>query len=316
MGLIKKAADIEVQPTVKMMIYGQAGMGKTTLALSAPKPLLLDFDNGVKRVNNAHLADVDVVQVTQWKEIKDLLEKERAALEPYETIVVDTVGKMIDFIITYCVGTRQPKIQDWSKINAEYQWLCRELGNIGKNLIFVAHRDTRREGEETVFVPSIREKNYNAIVTELDLLGYVEMKSDRGVPIRTITFDPTARNDGKNTCGLPSVMTIPEVITREGKVLRGNDFVTTQVMDPYRRMLEEKSQMRKAYDALMADLKGSIAGIDSADMANAFVAEMKNRQHIGNSRGIAGTLFNERIKQLGLTLDPKTKQYVDTTATD
>lgn len=37
------------------MIYGQAGMGKSTVALSAPKPLLLDFDNGVKRMNMAHL---------------------------------------------------------------------------------------------------------------------------------------------------------------------------------------------------------------------------------------------------------------------
>ena len=51
MGLIKKANELEIPTIVKMMIYGQAGMGKSTLALSAPKPLLLDFDNGVKRVN-------------------------------------------------------------------------------------------------------------------------------------------------------------------------------------------------------------------------------------------------------------------------
>ena len=45
MGLIKKSNEIAIQRNVKMMVYGQAGMGKTTLALSAPKPLLLDFDN-------------------------------------------------------------------------------------------------------------------------------------------------------------------------------------------------------------------------------------------------------------------------------
>ena len=50
MGLIKKSTELTFPSTVKMMIYGQAGMGKTTVALSAPKPLLLDFDNGVKRV--------------------------------------------------------------------------------------------------------------------------------------------------------------------------------------------------------------------------------------------------------------------------
>lgn len=50
MSLIKKANELVIPTTIKMMLYGQAGMGKTTVALSAPKPLLLDFDNGVKRV--------------------------------------------------------------------------------------------------------------------------------------------------------------------------------------------------------------------------------------------------------------------------
>ena len=60
MSLIKKSNELVIPSTVKMMIYGQAGMGKTTVALSAPKPLLLDFDNGVKRVNMAHLDGIDI----------------------------------------------------------------------------------------------------------------------------------------------------------------------------------------------------------------------------------------------------------------
>ena len=50
----KNQNELVIPTTVKMMIYGQAGMGKSTVALSAPKPLLLDFDNGVKRMNMAH----------------------------------------------------------------------------------------------------------------------------------------------------------------------------------------------------------------------------------------------------------------------
>ena len=59
MSLIKKSNELVIPTTVKMMIYGQAGMGKSTVALSAPKPLLLDFDNGVKRMNMAHLENID-----------------------------------------------------------------------------------------------------------------------------------------------------------------------------------------------------------------------------------------------------------------
>ena len=38
MSLIKKANELVIPTTIKMMLYGQAGMGKTTVALSAPKP--------------------------------------------------------------------------------------------------------------------------------------------------------------------------------------------------------------------------------------------------------------------------------------
>ena len=53
MGLIKKPNELTVKNALSALIYGQPGMGKTTLALSSPQPLLLDFDGGVHRVNAA-----------------------------------------------------------------------------------------------------------------------------------------------------------------------------------------------------------------------------------------------------------------------
>ena len=122
MSLIKKSNELVIPTTVKMMIYGQAGMGKSTVALSAPKPLLLDFDNGVKRMNMAHLENIDTVQVTSWSDVQQVLQEDLSA---YQTIVVDTIGKMMDFIITHKCGTRQPSIRDWSGINAEFSWMTR-----------------------------------------------------------------------------------------------------------------------------------------------------------------------------------------------
>lgn len=76
MSLIKKANELVIPTTIKMMLYGQAGMGKTTVALSAPKPLLLDFDNGVKRVNMAHLDGIDTVQITSWNDVQQVLQED------------------------------------------------------------------------------------------------------------------------------------------------------------------------------------------------------------------------------------------------
>lgn len=313
MSLIKKPTELVIPSTVKMMIYGQAGMGKTTLALSTPKPLLLDFDNGVKRVNMSHLNGVDIVPVSAWSDIKDLMNEDLSA---YDTIVIDTIGKMMDYIISYKCGHRLPSIKDWGGINAEFSWFTRALSGLNKHIVFVAHRDTRKEGDETVFIPALREKSYNAIVTELDLLGYLEMRNENGTQRRTITFDPTSRNDGKNTCNLPGVMEIPGIINARGQITGPNTFITEQVFNRYEAMLQIKAAERKRYEELIQTISDDINLITDAASANDFAGRIKEYEHIGSSLAKAREIFAEKVKSLNLIYDRKSQKYSDAEATE
>lgn len=306
MALIKKAAELTIPQTVKMIIYGQAGMGKTTFALSAPKPLLLDFDNGVKRVNSDHLNGVDIVQVSSWQDVQALFNEDLSA---YETIVVDTIGKMMDFIIAYKCGSRQPQVREWSGINQEFNWFTRSLSMLNKNIVFVAHRDTRKEGDDTVFVPALREKSYNQIVTDVDLLGYMEMRLVNGKIQRTITFDPTARNDGKNTCNLPSIMEIPTIIDKNGKITGKNDFIVKNILAPYHAMLQSKQQARAEYDAKINDINDLLETVTDADSANNFVEVLGKMKQVGNSLQYARQQFAAKVAELGLTFNKESKSY-------
>lgn len=308
MSLIRKSNELVIPTTIKMMVYGQAGMRKTTTALSAPKPLLLDFDNGVKRVNMSHLDGVDIVQITSWNDVASVLVED---LSSYQTIVVDTIGKMMEYIISYKCGTRQPQIRDWGGINQEFSGFVRNLSNLNKNIIFVAHRDTRKEGDDTVFIPALREKSYNSIVTELDLLGYMEAKNENGRVKCTITFDPTNRNDGKNTCNLPSVMEVPTNLDVHGNPIAKNDFITTQVINPYLSMLAVKDAERKKYDKVIEEIKESIEFITDAQSANDFASRINEFEHVGSSLMKARNLFAAKVKALGLVFDKETKTYSD-----
>lgn len=308
MGLIKKATELEMPTTIKMMVYGQAGMGKTTFALSAEKPLLLDFDNGVKRVNMSHLDGVDIVQITSWQDVKMVLQEN---LSDYRTIVVDTIGKMMDFIITFKCGLKQPRVQDWGGINAEFTWFTSALGALGKHIIFVAHRDTRKEGDDTVFVPALREKSYNSIVTELDLLGYLEMKAENGRQVRTITFDPTSRNDGKNTCNLDSVMYLPTIVDGNGNATGKNDFIAEKIVKPYVGMLKQKRADIEQYNAVVDEIRDAVDFVCDADTANQFVASINNYNHVGSSLEVARKLLREKVQSLGLVYNKENKSYED-----
>ena len=311
MSLIRKSNELQIQTTVKMMIYGQAGMGKTTLALSAPKPLLLDFDNGVKRVNENHLNDsVGIVQVTCWQDVLNVLNED---LSDYQTIVVDTVGKMMDFIIAFKCGQKQPKVQDWTAINTEFKNFVDRLSGLGKHIIFGAHRDTRKGAkDDTVYIPALREKNYNSIVTELDLLGYLEMKNEQGYVKRSITFDPTDVNDGKNTCMLPGVMFLQTILDKNGKPTGKNDFIEKQIIAKYQQMIGNKQAKVDEYNKALAEIEESISTITDAGGANHFLQHIGEYSGFGNSLIMkARDLFGKKVKALGLVYNKESKQYED-----
>lgn len=302
MTLIRKSNEIELQTKIKALIYGQAGTGKTTLALSAPKPLLLDFDGGVSRINFAHLQEVDTVQIKNWSECLEVM---REDLSNYETIVVDTIGKMLDFIIESVCRGRVPQINNWGTINNEFSSFCRTLSSLNKNIIFVAHRDNRKEGDTNVFVPAIREKSYNAIVTELDLMGYIESKDGK----RVITFDFSDRNDGKNTCNLPKYMEVPTIIDSVGNPTATNNFVQIKIITPFVQRLQSRREASENFTALMEVINYNVELVTDAAEANEFIAKIDTFEHLGSSRVLAAKLLKDKANSLGLVFNAKSKTY-------
>ena len=307
MGLIKSAAELPVPTVVKMLIYGQPGMGKTTLALSMPDCVLLDFDRGAYRVNNEHLQGVDFVEVETWQDIEQFVALD---LSKYKTIVVDTAGKMIDAVIKAVCGERNPSIKDWSSINAKFKWFTDKMNALGKHQVYIAHRSERQQGDNRVFVPDMREKNFTALSTDLDLIGYCVVKNIKGWKKRTLSFDSSDEHEGKNTCSLPAEMQIPEIVDKNGNPVGNNDFLTKNVLTLFTANCKKKQEQNSAYFAVVAQITDEINAINSADDANAFVANIGKWQHVGSSKNKMRELFDARMKFLKLTYDKKAKAYV------
>lgn len=311
MSLIRKSHEIQVQTKIKALVYGQAGTGKSTLAISSPKPLLFDFDGGVSRVNFHHLKGVDTVQISTYKDFLDVITKED--LTPYETLVIDTGGKLLDHMAEYLIKGN-PKLgkangtltlQGYGERKGEFVNIVRKITLMDKHILFVAHRETKQDGDDMRYVPLFGGSNYDSLVTELDLVGYLEANGRK----RIITFDPTSRNDGKNTCNLPSQMEIPVIVDQKGNPTAPNNFFTEHVINPYIERLEQRKAEFAVYNAIIDLLKENIENIVDEVSANDFVSRIDHFDHIGNSKQMAGRLLVEKAKSLNLTLNKESKKY-------
>ena len=85
-------SEIEPLKHISVLIYGQPGIGKTTLACSAADAVLFDYDGGVNRINPAHM--IPTLQVESWEDTSEALELIRTnpAFAGTKTIVIDTTA--------------------------------------------------------------------------------------------------------------------------------------------------------------------------------------------------------------------------------
>lgn len=304
MSIFKQPSALVPKYALSALIYAQPGTGKTTLACSSPGCVLLDYDGGVTRINGAHR--VPTLQVQTWEDTRAALDELRDA-PAVESVIIDTVGKMLDYMTAYIVRTN-PKmraaggglsLKGYGVRKQMFIDLIRELTLMGKNVIFVAHDKEERRGDDTVIRPEIGGSSAADLMKELDLVGYMEMDGGQ----RVISFDPCGRFYAKNTCGLGGRIAVPELAPGQA-----NDFLRG-VIDAYRARQRQSIQETADYEELMAMISDNVAEIGNAADANNFLEWAKGVKHIYDSRARMGALLTARATALGLTYDKTSRTY-------
>lgn len=308
-NLIKKPSELEAKQTITMLVYGQPGVGKTTLAVSAPDAVLFDYDGGVQRINGAH--QTLTVQIRSWEDTSEALDEIVASYPDVKTIVIDTVGKMLDFMSDYIVrnNSRMKKsdgtlsLQGYGLRKSMFIDFIKKTAVLGKNIIFVAHEKEEKRGDDTVKRPDIGGSSANDLVKELDLVGYMQMLGKD----RTIAFNPTEAYYAKNTCNLPAVTKIPLVVDETGMAVGDNNFVR-RVLATYKKTQAVTQEETRKYDKLVDNIRTAVATAQNAEGLNAILESIEKTQ-VYNSKMVGEKMVAQKAKALGLNFNAVDGRY-------
>ncbi len=310
MSMFKKPSELAYNSTIKALVYGQPGLGKSTLALSTPDPVLFDFDGGIQRVNGAF--QCPTLQVQNWTEVLQALQELEKEPNDFKTIVIDTAGKMLDYMSTYIIqqdnrlGKRDGSLtlQGFGARKIMFINFLKRVSMMGKHVIFVAHEREEKDGDIRIVRPEIGGSSAGDLIKELDLVGYMQAIGNK----RTISWTPQEKFYAKNTCNLPPMQEIPIIIDAQGKIIGHNDFMSN-IFENYDNYLKQESNTRKEYDELISEIEGEVACISDAEQANSYVLSMKDKKQIWDSNAHAKSLITDRCKELGLKFNKTTKKY-------
>lgn len=289
---ITRANDVILTSNLIVTIYGEPGIGKTSLGFSAKNPLLLDFDQGAQR----SIGRKDAVIIKSWNDIEGL---DAQSLAGFDTIIIDTVGRLLEVLAAFLVvknpklarSTGELQLQGYGALNTAFKAFLTKLKSFNKDIILIGHSKEDKENEVTFTRIDAMGSSKSEITKCSDLLGYLYAKDSQ----RHIDFNPTQNHLGKNCAEIP-LQSIPQYSDNKAFLAE----LIEKTKSHMNAQGEEQIKAQKSFD-------NALAMIDEAhdvETINGLVA----LEYVANSPALKQKLHAKAL-ELGLKGNKETKQY-------
>jgi len=215
-----RADEIEESAFINGIIYGNPGVGKTSLACSAPDPLQIDIDRGSRSLVTMGLGHVKVARPNTIADIEGIYWEARAAPDYFKTYILDTASAAqryhLDELIVSNNRDKPVNTQpDYNESTNVIRRLCLWFRELPCNFIIIAQaiEDKDETSGAITIRPAVTPKLAGSLDEMVDFVGYMECNVS-GIGAnesykRTLRVMPTRRISAKNRLGLPSVIEDP-----------------------------------------------------------------------------------------------------------
>lgn len=152
--VIKKASEAVEENGVKLVVYGSSGVGKTTLAKTAPKPLILSAEKGLLSLKDTDLPVAEVRTPQDLIEAYNYLAGEGAGT--FETVIIDSLSEVLEILLADLKPRFKDPRQAYGELIEQTNKLVRRFRDLPMNVVFLC-KEVRREDSFGVvtYAPSL-----------------------------------------------------------------------------------------------------------------------------------------------------------------
>lgn len=229
MSILDRIAKPSDRPIIAT-ILGDAGMGKTSLAATFPKPVFIRAEDGMQAIPAESRPDALPVLSSVddlWEQLSALIKEEHG----YQTVVVDSVTALERMFAQYIIDNDPKKPKSLNQANGGYgagfqavatlhQRVRKAAGLLvekGIHVVFIAHADTEvvelpDQDPYTRYGLRLHRKSTAPYLDDSDVVGFIKLRTfttgdgERKKAIsdgaRLLVTYATAANVSKNRFGI------------------------------------------------------------------------------------------------------------------
>ena len=235
MSILATAGKPQNRP-VAITILGDAGLGKTSLAASFPKPIFIRSEDGLRSVPEKMMPDAfPLIKSVEelWAQLTALIREDH----DYQTLVIDTITTLDTIFTDHVLESDPKKSKSLNQAHGGYgagrdmiASLHRRVRNAagmlmdrGMNVVFVAHAETVRieppdANAYTKYAMRMNEKSTLPYIDNVDAIGFIrletyvvgdgEVKKAHSDGTRQMVCHAMAANVSKNRFGITEPITL------------------------------------------------------------------------------------------------------------
>ena len=135
---------------VKALVYGRAGVGKTTLCATAPRPIILNVEGGLLSVRNLNLPVLEIQGIKDVYRALDYLDRKKSR-KKYQTVCLDSISDIAETLLSQLKREMKDKRGAYGDMADDMMVLIRAFRDLkGYHVVMTAKAKLNEETDMTI----------------------------------------------------------------------------------------------------------------------------------------------------------------------
>lgn len=190
---------------VKILVYGLAGRGKTTLCATCPNPLILSAESGLLSLADFNLPYLEINTIQDLREIYNWLRSSQEPRKQFQTICLDSISDIAETVL----ADKKAKVKDgrmaYGEMIDDMHKVIKQFRDLSGYNIYMSAKQERMKNEVTGVIMNVPmmpgAKLGQALPYFPDEVFQLDIEGTGSQSYRFLRTQPDFMNDAKDRSG-------------------------------------------------------------------------------------------------------------------